>query len=84
MNGILADIFPAVGDIVEGFISMLSSALNGVVSIFYTAGVDGAAGSLTVLGWFVLIPVAASLVYWGIGLFVRLINKLRTNKSINV
>ena len=84
MTGLLADIFPAIGEIAAGFVEMLGTLLNSIVALFYTAGVDGAAGSLTVVGWFVLVPVSIGLVYWGIGLFISFINKVRAKKTPNM
>lgn len=60
----------------QTFITFLTSLLNNVVSIFYTAGADGAAGSLTDIGILVIVGVASSFVFFAIRWITRLI-KLR-------
>ena len=79
--GILTTLFEGVGGIVGPFITMIGNALSGVLDIFYTAGVDGAAGELTAFGWLVLIPVAGALVFWALGLVRSLITNIRARRA---
>ena len=69
-------IMSTLSTIVENFGNVLGKVFNGVTSIFYTAGADGAQGQLTFLGIILLISVGASLVYWAFKLITSLISKV--------
>ena len=73
-------IMSTLSTIVENFGNVLGKVFNGVTSIFYTAGAEGASGQLTFLGIILLISVGASLVYWGFKLITRLISKVGGKK----
>ena len=69
-------IMSTLSTIVENFGNVLGKVFNGVTSIFYTAGAEGASGQLTFLGIILLISVGASLVYWAFKLITSLISKV--------
>ena len=69
-------IMTTLSTIVENFGNVLGKVFNGVTSIFYTAGAEGASGQLTFLGIILLISVGASLVYWAFKLITSLISKV--------
>lgn len=59
--GIISQIFQALVDIVQGFISVLVAGFNGIIEIFYTSGEDG---GLTVMGVLLLIGLGMGLVFF--------------------
>ena len=69
-------IMTTLSTIVENFGNVLGKVFNGVTSIFYTAGAEGASGQLTFLGILLLISVGASLVYWAFKLITSVISKV--------
>ena len=73
-------IMSTLSTIVENFGNVLGKVFNGVTSIFYTAGAEGASGQLTFLGIILLISVGASLVYWAFKLITSLISKVGGKK----
>lgn len=73
-------IMTTLSTVVENFGNVLGKVFNGVTSIFYTAGAEGASGQLTFLGIILLISVGASLVYWAFKLITSLISKVGGKK----
>lgn len=75
----LDSIFEALGTIVEGFLTVLSSLFSNVVDIFWIAPQADVAGGFTFLGYILLIGVGSPLVFWGInwviGLFRRIVKR---------
>lgn len=76
--GFVSEIFDTLGGIVSSFVTMLVELFNGVVDIFYTPGVDGASGELTIIGVLMLIGLGTGLVIWAFSYIRRLI-RVRTN-----
>lgn len=56
MSGVIFEVFSAVG-------TWLVSMLNTIVGLFYTAGANGAAGSLTFFGEISLIALGISVIF---------------------
>ena len=67
---IISDIFTAVGQAITSFTTNLSSAVNGITSMFYTSGENG---GLTFLGLLLCIALGVGLVYWAFRLIKGLI-----------
>lgn len=67
--GIITSIFEAISAVVTGFLDVLSSLFDGVISLFWTTAEGG--GSLTTLGVILLIGVATPLVFWGLNWVVK-------------
>ena len=63
-----------LGSGVSGFISFLSNMLTSVVSLFYTAGADGAPGTLTDFGVMAAAALGIGFIFIFMGL--RWITKL--------
>ena len=64
---ILTTVFAALGQIVTGFVDIISDSFNGVVSLWYTApSGSNTTGSLTFLGVFSLIAFVVGLVWLAI------------------
>lgn len=59
-------LFSELAVIVQAFITLLVTLFTNVVSIFYTAGTEGAAGSLTIVGELFLISAGTGLVMWAV------------------
>lgn len=76
--GLINQLFEALASIVDGFVTMLVSLFNSVVDIFYTAGADGGAGELTIVGTLMLIGLGTGLVIWAFR-YVRRLIQVRTN-----
>lgn len=72
----LSQIFSTLTTAGGSFITFLTTLLNNVVSIFYTAGESGATGSLTDIGILTIVGVATSFVFFALRWLTRLI-KLR-------
>lgn len=68
-------VFTAIGDIMTGFVGIVSSAFNGVVSLWYTApsGTE-TTGSLTLLGVLSLIAFVAGIVWFAISFIGKMIS----------
>lgn len=74
--GIITTIFEVVGEVVTGFLGVLSNLFDGVVSLFWTTGAEGTGGEMTILGTLLLIGVATPLVFWGINYIVKFFKSL--------
>lgn len=59
----ISGFFTSFGDIGSGIMSFIKSFFEGVISLFYTAGTDGAFGSFTFLGVCLLSASAIGLFY---------------------
>lgn len=70
-------IFEVLGQIITAFINLLVSLFEAVVSIFYTAGTQGAAGSLTMVGTLALVGLGTGLVIWAFH-YIRNLIRVRT------
>lgn len=64
----VAKIFETITSVITSFVTSLTSALNGVVAIFYTEE-----SGLTILGTLLLISLGMGIVYWGFRLIRNLI-----------
>lgn len=64
----VAKIFETITSVITQFVNSLSSALNGVIDIFYVEETG-----LTVLGTLLLISLGMGIVYWGFRLIRNLI-----------
>lgn len=71
----VADIFQVISDAITNMISALTSALEGVVPLFYEAGTGTASGHFTFLGVLLLIAVGVAIVYWAIRLVMGLVRR---------
>ena len=61
------------GSFLKDIFGLIGNAFSGVAAIFYTPGVDGAAGQLTDIGQIMAFVVGASLVGVAIYVLVRLL-----------
>jgi len=59
----IASILDALVTIGSSVTDWLVQIFNSIVAIFYTAGVDGAEGSLTLIGVFALIALVLGVVF---------------------
>ena len=77
----VAQIFDILGEIAQGFASLLVELFEAVVAIFYTAptGTE-TTGQLTIVGVLALISLGTSLVIWAFNYIKRLITSAR-NKA---
>lgn len=64
----VAKIFETITSVITQFITSLTTALNGVIDIFYQEETG-----LTVLGTLLLISLGMGIVYWGFRLIRNLI-----------
>ena len=69
-------IWEAIASCGEGVINFLTTAINAVVSLFYTPGADGAFGSFTFVGTLALCGLAIGFV-WTVIRFVRGLLRMR-------
>ena len=61
----IGQIFNTIQSAVTSFITTLISAVNGIVTLFWTAPTEtGGTGELTFLGTIMLIGAGVGLVYW--------------------
>lgn len=71
-------IFSVLGNIAQGFASLLVDLFGAVVSIFYTAPTGSeTVGSLTIVGTLALIGIGTGLVIWAFR-FIRSLIRVRT------
>lgn len=73
---IVQAIFTTLASIVTSFVSMLTGLFQSVVNLIWTPGTGNEAGSLTVLGVFMLIGLATGLVLWAF-YFIRSLIRIR-------
>lgn len=73
-------IITAIGTAATAFGSVLGSVVTSAAALFYTPGVEGAAGELTFVGQLLVIAVGAGLVFWGVRLIRSLIQRLSNGK----
>lgn len=64
---IATDILNELGGISVGVLALIGDIIEGAVPLFYTAGVDPAPGTMTVMGVLLLIAAAWKISRWGIG-----------------
>lgn len=69
----VGNIFETIGEVVTEYVSVVTSMFGGIIDVFYTAGTDGGAGSLTLLGTLLLIGIGIGIVKWGFNLVYRLV-----------
>lgn len=69
----VSNIFETIGEVVTEYVSVVTSMFGGIIDVFYTAGVEGAPGSLTLLGTLLLIGIGIGIVKWGFNLVYRLV-----------
>ena len=62
-----------LGSGVSGFISFLSSMLQSVVSLFYTPGTSGGAGTLTDFGVLAAAALGISFIFMGLRWITKLL-----------
>lgn len=67
-------IFTAIGDIITGFVGVVTNAFNGVVGLWYTAPSGSGTGSLTLLGVLSLIAFVAGIVWFAISFIGKMIS----------
>lgn len=67
-------IFQTIGQVITGFMTNLSTAVNSVTSLIYTPGADGATGKLTTFGVLLLIASGVGVCYWLFNMVRRLIH----------
>lgn len=72
----LTQIFETLTSGANSFITFFKSLLESVITIFYTAGESGAAGTLTDVGILTIVGVSVSFVLFGLRWITKLI-KLR-------
>lgn len=61
----IGQIFQTIQTAITQFMATLTAAINGIVSLFWTAPVgDSGTGELTFLGTIMLIGAGVGLVYW--------------------
>lgn len=70
---IITLIFDALGEVATSVISWFTAIFSGVAEIFYTPGVEGAPGTLTLFGVLALIGVGVSAFYFILRWILRLI-----------
>lgn len=81
----VSEIFSKLGEIAQGFATLLVNLFNAVVTIFYTApvGTEGETGyipgGLTIVGILALVALGTSLTIWAFNYIKRLITRVRTN-----
>jgi len=74
--GAVSAIFDTLSQIIVQIVSLMGSLFEGVADIFYVAGEQGAAGTLTFVGTLSLIGVGISLFWLGFR-FIRSLIKAR-------
>lgn len=80
----VSEIFDKLGEIAQGFSTLLVNLFEAVVKIFYTAPVGTAGetgyvpGGLTVVGILALVALGTSLTIWAFNFIKRLITRVRT------
>ena len=62
-----------LGSGVSGFIGFLSNMLQSVVSLFYTAGAEGAAGTLTDFGVLAAAALGIGFIFMGLRWITKLL-----------
>lgn len=72
----LSQIFETLSQGASSFITFFKTLLENVITIFYTAGAEGAAGTLTDVGILTIVGVSVSFVLFGLRWITKLI-KLR-------
>lgn len=72
----VADIFSVITDAITQMLSALTSAINGIVPLFYVAptGTE-TSGHMTFLGVLLLIAVGVAVVYWAFRLIRGLVQR---------
>lgn len=70
----IGSMFETIGEAISSFGEALASAFSSITTIFYTPGVDGAAGEWTFLGTLSLVAVGVGLVYLAYRVIRRLIS----------
>ena len=74
----VSQIFSVLGEIAQGFASLVVDLFSAVVTIFYTAPTGSeTTGSLTIVGTLALIGVGTGLVIWAFN-FIRRLIRIRT------
>lgn len=69
----VSTIFGAISDAITNMVSALTSAVNGVVPLFYDA--SGTTPQLTFLGTILLIAVGVGIAYWAFNLIKSLVKR---------
>lgn len=72
----MSTILEAIGDVIEAVGGWLISAIQSVVSLFYTAPTSGGSGSLTFMGTLLIVGFGITLIWFAIK-FVRGLVRLR-------
>lgn len=67
----------AVSSLLEGLSNGFSAVVSNISGMFWTPGVDGATGELTILGIFALVGLALSVIYFVIRLVVNFVKTRR-------
>lgn len=75
MTGLVAEIFGVIGDAVTSFVSILTSGISSLVSVFYTTGTNG---GFTFLGTLAILGVGAGLVIFQL----RQLNRISPSASL--
>lgn len=75
----VAAFFEELGNIASSFVTFLTGLFQSVVGLFWTPGTGNDPGTLTVLGTFVLIGLATSLVIWAF-YFIKGMIRIKTQR----
>lgn len=70
----IGSMFETIGEAITSFGTALANAFTSITTIFYTPGVEGAAGEWTFLGTLSLVAVGVGLVYLAYRVIRRLIS----------
>lgn len=69
----ITDLFDALGNIATDFGSFMVKIFGAVSEIIYTPGAGEAPGSLTIVGYFLLIGLVAGVLIWALRWVLSLI-----------
>jgi hypothetical protein len=64
MNGFVTDIFEIGGEALTGLGGLMTDGVQALVSVFWTPGVEGGQGSLTIVGIALAIGAGVGVLYF--------------------
>lgn len=67
----------AVSSLLEGLSSGFANVVSNISGMFWTPGVDGGTGNLTILGVFALVGLGMSIIYFVIRLVINFVKTRR-------
>lgn len=78
LGDFIGQFFENLTSIAQDFVTFLTRLFTSVFGLFYTPGVEGQEGEMTILGYFLLISIATGFVIWGFN-FIRSLIRVRRN-----